>query len=71
MVVVLLMLSKIKLCLVVSIDLVGGRNIFFTTAWVSQIFIMTDSRIEVKLINDIFLCGYWTLISDILIEHDE
>jgi len=35
--------KKIKLYLVVSIDFVGGRNIFFTTAWVSQIFSMTDS----------------------------
>jgi hypothetical protein len=38
-------IKKIKLCLMVSIDSVEGRNIFFTTAWVSQIFSMTDSRL--------------------------
>jgi hypothetical protein len=37
----------------VSIDFVEGRNIFFTTAWVSQIFIVTDHRFKIQ--NNFFL----------------
>jgi hypothetical protein len=36
------LIGVIKKSLVVSLDFVGGRNIFFTTAWVSQMFIMTE-----------------------------